>query len=69
MQAHRIGARGAGSVEQAYRLVAAGYEEALKVPDLPEVEVQSLRACLRAAREIAQLPHIALLARSESEVN
>ena len=46
-------------VVEAYEHVVAGYERALTVVGLPQVEVESLRACLRAALELAQSPHVA----------
>lgn len=52
---------GEGAVAAAYAHVVRGYEAALTVPGLPLVEVESLRAVLRAARELAQLPQLTAL--------
>ena len=52
---------GESAVAAAYAHVARGYEAALTVPGLPLVEVEDLRAVLRAARELAQLPQLTAL--------
>lgn len=47
-----------GAIADAYALVAGGYEEALMVPGLPCEEIDALRACLRAARQISEQPQL-----------
>jgi hypothetical protein len=44
------------AVAEAYSHVADGYRRALAVEGLPDVEVESLRRCLRAALQIAERP-------------
>lgn len=46
------------AVAEAYMCVAAGYRRALRVNGLPPAEVEGLRACLRAALEIAGQPRL-----------
>lgn len=58
--------RGDSAVAIAYGHVVRGYETALTMPDLPPDEIECLRALLRAARELAQLPPLIAL-RSASE--
>lgn len=48
------------AVRRAYARVAEGYERALGVEGLPIAEINGLRACLRAAREIALQPPLSL---------
>lgn len=54
------------AVSAAYEQVAAGYEKALTIPDLPQVEADGLRACLLAALRIARRPRL-FLAQSQPE--
>lgn len=65
---HPVGGEAGGSdvgadvaVAVAYSHVAAGYEEALKVIGLPQEEADGLRACLRAARQLALQPPLSLV--------
>ncbi len=50
------------AIAEAYRAVADGYRNALVTADLPRVEVESLRRCLRAALEISEQPLLGLAA-------
>jgi hypothetical protein len=45
--------RAEGATADAWRHVFEGYKAALTVPGLPEVEIEDLRACYRAAAQIA----------------
>lgn len=49
------------AIAAAYAAVADGYEVALTVTGLPLEEAECLRACLRAARELAQRPQLSAL--------
>jgi hypothetical protein len=48
-------------VEEAYGYVLEGYRRALMVIGLPDREIEDLRACFRAAAEIAAVPTLDVL--------